>query len=170
MNKTTKFCPWPCHGHFSLCLYCQEAFRRCQDMRLLVLFLVVHCRKYLMSQKFAAKVLTFYEMGNTRFTEYLPWNHINIIWWLAIYYTNRQLVNHKAKKYFGSSPVRLTYLLYKISFISSRRFSFLSRVLWYLLRTSSLVILFISIIPFLSFSRCKDSAKNRFSKEKENKL
>ena len=24
-----------------------------------------------MSQKFAAKVLTFYEMGNTRFTEYL---------------------------------------------------------------------------------------------------
>ena len=27
--------------------------------------------EYLMSQKFAAKVLTFYEMGNTRFTEYL---------------------------------------------------------------------------------------------------
>ena len=35
------------------------------------MFLVVHCRKYLMSQKFAAKVLTFYEMGNTQFTEYL---------------------------------------------------------------------------------------------------
>ena len=29
----------------------------------------VHCRKYLISQKYAAKVLTFYEMGNTRFTE-----------------------------------------------------------------------------------------------------
>ena len=31
--------------------------------------------EYLMSQKFAAKVLTFYEMGNTRFTEYLRGKH-----------------------------------------------------------------------------------------------
>ena len=48
-------------------------------MRLIVLFLVVHCRKYLMSQKYAAKVLTFYEMGNTRFTEYLRSKGTNYI-------------------------------------------------------------------------------------------
>ena len=35
-----------------------------------------------MSQKFAAKVLTFYKMGNTRFTEYLHAIYLQI--WIAV--------------------------------------------------------------------------------------
>ena len=43
-----------------------------------------------MSQKFAAKVLTFYEMGNTRFTEYLQRELSVIYYFLKFSFNFRQ--------------------------------------------------------------------------------